>query len=1575
MKSPRMLAVSSVIVGGLALGVSVQAFAQAALARPTGEVRGLEAQIEGALSAARGSRLAWAVAVYEVVGSSTLRPAPAAELQVTTSLDPTAEPVVVRADAHGRAVVSIDVPRNAPASFRVVLRASRGSVQRSFEFTVATESPHEIALVFLRREVAPFGAIPVFVRGYMRSTGRPIPGLPVRLVLRDDSNREVAPRVEVVTDEAGFAHHVFRAPDEPGTVVIEATSGAGDDRLEVRGFVRVRAPSRQGRLLVAVAPNRYVAGPGDVVDVDVVVRNEEGRPVVGARLEVEDGRPLAERDRHPIRTDARGRARYQRRLADIPRAFADVRIWVRASHEVEGAGEGAATVRVARVERVATFSVEGGALVPELGGRLFVRVVDVQGTPSSSGLDVEVEGPRVGRHRSVTDGSGIATVEIPALGPAAGRSYERCGAESATDLVIRVPGAEPLEACLPLDPDGTVRVRLATPWTTAGARLALEVERVPAIARSPLSVRVLAAESGRLLGATMVPSGSQRAEVELDASFVGRAHVFVRPIWGLEGRELRGGANSVLVVPGDPLSLDARLDSTGEGPRARITASAPARALFLALPLAELRALFWLGPDVELRSLGASMRTPLARASPALVAAALAAVTPRDVAAPHVLRRQGAASEPLAAPMPGGDAPFGLLRDPWRAQSRFVAGRLALLFRAVEEHVAAAVPERLDDVAVVTNGRWDFNAQLVAAVAERGGLGAEGATGLGGEPITVETLRAIDPAFTYDNVARRVTRQRLFRVLLALRRFVLQNGYDMPWARLGDPSGWLAYTATLDDGAFGRLESRELVDGWGRPFVLAPVVGRPRQTILQPLPGWEVFSVGPDGRPRTADDIFDPTARVLPSRAPYAEAVGEDALLARLNGAELGRATIFELADRSGEFVRSIPSSPEDATTASAAARWESIPSTLEIPPDPLGLDRPLRAADGASGLVSVDDTYVSLALDQEPRSWGLFALAASREGMLSYATAHARLGAPVLVEGELAGRVRVAEPIETELRLVNVTSRPLALDVEALGDEVVAISASDHVTIEPESTASLVVRLEGRAPGAARSLLRLREGSAIVRAMRTEHAVDRGLHPVRTRAAAVARDARRIELSLDGPREGHDRIGRVVLLRPSALAWDPDLADARRDEPALVAWSLAMSGRALDERLRMALQRRLTGRMPRLASACALVVWSMAEPEDELAREAAAQIRDELTDVGPSDVIESAALVAALSAGGLADGLEAEGVAWDPIARLVRAHRRFLRRTLRRHPTDAKLLARAAAALLQLDPDDAHGRAMYEQVRARLRPVERGDVRDGVLVDIADPAARPLESLVASLALAVAARAAGDATLAERLVRAVATDEHVVLRAGGEALFWWLATGAFDVLAPEGEESQAGRVVVSVDGRETEVDLASGLATVPIAPVGPRVSVSVHADGPLFVRAETLAMTPFEPVAEGPLRLEISGDPGDLRHLAALELVVRATQTVHQPMLHIQIPAGARVDDALLDAVGEAPSVVSVEARTPGLLRVCLSPLERGAEARLGLPMAWSARGRVRGLAVVGWDADRPERMSVLPPRAWVIP
>ncbi len=236
-----------------------------------------------------------------------------------------------------------------------------------------------------------------------------------------------------------------------------------------------------------------------------------------------------------------------------------------------------------------------------------------------------------------------------------------------------------------------------------------------------------------------------------------------------------------------------------------------------------------------------------------------AARTPLDEAAPAVFRD----GRILPRPLPEDAAALGILRDPWRQRARYQTGRLALLIRTLEQTVARSP---LEDFAHRRGAGYEFNESVLDAIA--GSVpGTEGARDLGGLPLTLDALRALDPSLTFDRMARRITRERLLGALIALREFVRQRGLDLAFGRRGEPEDWWGHLGLDETGS---------LDGWGRPLRFVARRGGARFQALEPVSGFELVSAGPDGRFGNADDVWDPTARVLPSDSLYARAMNED---------------------------------------------------------------------------------------------------------------------------------------------------------------------------------------------------------------------------------------------------------------------------------------------------------------------------------------------------------------------------------------------------------------------------------------------------------------------------------------------------------------------------------------------------------------------------------------------------------------------------------------------------------------------------------------------------------------------------
>lgn len=1586
-----------VMVAAVALALvapAVSAQPGGAARRPVrrGDVTGIELGLEGALAVSRGQPLRWLLALHEVVGLQDLRPAPNARVTILSSLDPSGPAATATADAMGRAVVEIPVPDDAPDSFRVVIEAAAANgVRRRFELDVRTLDPRILTLHVARANIPRGGTLRVFGRLEHRTTGRGLGDRMVELRLEDAQGRPLRPPVRERTEAAGLFARQWRLPrDFSGGVVVKARamedSIEGDGRaVAVEAGATVADPNAPA-MLVAVRADRPVIAPNETVNLEIVVRTRAGRPVADAVVQLPGDPTVPQRGGRPQRrTDARGRVSgtFTARGAFDP--FGDVPIQVVASKAGLGRATGVATVRVAAVDHGVALSVEGGAVSPSLGGRVYARVVTIDGRSAPAGIPVRFSGPRLapGGVEVQTDADGVAMLEAEIVA-ARPDETDACGGIAATSFhVVAGSGARAaeLDRCIPLDPDAAALVRTIPSVVASGGHVRVEVARAREAAGRPVAIALLADEPTgmRAVASHVLGANETVTEIAIPRDVVGHVLVRARPLIGNALQEARGGMASLWVTPGERTAVEVGLDPATRA--APISFQGPARGdrslIAVALPIDEARDLHR-RIDAMASSMLADLRRPAGVAGERLIAAALATRTPLDTGAPAVLR----GGELVPVPAPEAPERIGLLRDPWRARARFVGGRLQLLFRAIEAQIERSIPQQIDHVAEQTATGWKFNEQILASVAASGTLGDAGATGLGGETLTIDMLRGLDPAFSYDNVARRLTRERLFILLIALRDFVREQQLDLTWTRRGEPPTWLEMMRHRWASTGRTIEPRMLVDGWGRPFQLVPARGgRARFGRIEAVAGYELVSSGPDGRFGSGDDLWDPTARVLPANSLYARAVGEDALVARLRGVELGRATIEAASGVFGAGVGYVPP-PESAHHAAGRDLWQ-LPPIHEPDPWALEVRRPFEPGDGAGGAihsVGADGGSVALALDEEPRTWGVVVAAFTPEGWASVALAGARGGAPVLIEQRLPGRIRTSEPLELDLHVTNVTDAPVEYALEAQG-EGVTVGLPGSIAIPPGEARPIAARVEASEGGEASVEIRLRSGDSVARRITHTFAVDGGLHPIRRRAAGFVRNGE-WSVDLEIPSNAGEPTGRVVLLTGPALGDDPYLADVRERDPALIAWANTVSGRGVRSDLRAALLRAqmphglLTGDAPALSTACALVAWSSAGDDDEDATAARERALSVLGSIGPLDdrgsggmIRAQSSVLAALAVAGVAELADAEEHELDPVSATTASLRAQLRGALHTHPAEPSLLARAAAALLVADPRDGHGLAMLDRAARSLRRSGRG-----ALVRPSAERDNDGEVLTATLALAVAAHQAGRVELAAELLRGALTFDHVVTRLGGETAFWYLAAGAYGSLGVGAPD----RLTLTIEGRRANVALEHGRAVVALSGLargGSRtIEVTARGETAVLARVEAVFGRPFARASDGPLRMEIQGEPGRLGELAALELTVSSREAIDGAVVDLQLPAGVDADDILLDSLRAHAAISRVESREPGYIQLRLRPLAAETRIAIPLPLEWRARGTLHGLAAIAYPASRPDAMTILPPRTLEI-
>lgn len=1473
------------LIAAMAAPASAQTFARRRV--PAGEVTGLEMGIDGTLSAVPGGRVRWFITLYEVVRRRDLRPSGRSTVRVTSSHAPGAPVAEVQTDPQGRAAIELAIPEDLESSPHVMLEAvSPRNVRRVFEVDLALAPRYWPELYVDRDAMPPEGSITAFGRVMDRARNAPASGHEVRVAAGG------AP-VILRTDGAGVFSSVlpFRSH---GAESVSVTAHTEDANATVG--VRVERFAEQP-LVIGARTARAVASPGETLAVDVLVQTPDGAPVSNA--EVVWAQEDHDEERRRARTDREGRARIDwnmPRWIDAP--WAEHAWSLRAVHPAHRAHAVDVRVRIAREAAFARFSIENGALVPGLEGRVRVRVVGPDGLPLAD-RPVTFDVPRMGGMiQGRTDAEGIATFSGTVRDPVPG---ERCGGPTAAAADLTV-GETTIPFCLEVDPDSTLVVRSA-PFE-ASRRVRVEILRRADVARAPVVVTALAFGNPLVpIAEVLIAPGANDAAIELPEEPRGVVWLRARPI--LEGaRQVRGGG-ALIFAGAAPRAIDLSADAdgarAGDDGTIALFALEPARADAL---IAAVRAH---AGDFAATFDGG-------RASLDAAAFAFGRRVPLDEAVSAVLRD----GELVVLPIPSAPIEHGLLRDPWRTRARFVRGRVGRLMRAIEQYVSDHVPGELDDVAVRAGQGWRFNTEILEGAIPSAGLGGEGAAALDGEPLDIDSLRAMDAAFSYDNVARRITRERLWRVYRWLQTFVRELRLDRPWARRGDPSLFLV--SLLDGGVEHEEmpERRALFDAWGRPFAI--VRGASRFTLLDPIPGYSVASAGPDGRFGTGDDVNDPFARVLPSGGLYAEAVGEDALLARVNGVALGRATVSSLGEVF-EIEEPIAGEEQIADTGAELppplAAPEIAPLPVPAPPDPLGEVGPAGPR--------------TWTLPRERRRYSAIAVRFA-DTFPSIARAELVAGSPFAVRAAFPTALRPGDELSVPVRLVR------------LGE-----GSAPNVTIEVEGDA-VRASLEGERA----RLTALEPGVAIVRIAASSNG--RAIWTDETRVRVIPdgqlrarRSGALIEgqLVLDAAVPERPWRARAIITAPRSFDLDPMLAPMREARPAIFAWAAAMRGETIDPAL-LAEVRRTAGAHVPLESACAVSAWASAADRDAPLATTANALPDRL----PAALEERAAILAALAPS--APGLPEAGI--DGVSRAASALRQDGWRTLAASDDRPAVMARMAAALLLIDRRDAPGLALLARAR---EAIERDS--DGRAWVRGDPE-HAGDAWIGTLALAIAARQAGEDALAGELARSAATRMYFAARTGLEGLFWAVAASVYGAFGVDGPSA------VVVNG--TELPLATGLAELDVDPA----SVSIASSAPVLARVESRFVATLRASDGAPLRAHIEGDPGRVGDRSALELVVEANgQPIGAPIVEIALPAGASLDESARSAMGEHVRAIDGPDRA-GVVRLSLAPLTEDGSHRVPLPWRWIAAGRMRGLSLTAYDGARPWAVATYEPRSWEI-
>lgn len=1597
---------------------------------------GFEVSLSGSTTAVFGHPHRIRGAAYEVRGLADLVRLPRARVKARyASRSKTVTPgpwESITADAQGRFVVDVQIPSGARDPSFVEITIGPGNDERRFTVPLRLVSPYEAQLLTDRLIYEPGETVNVWIRVWDRVTLAPAEDVPIEAYWGFD---DVADSRTDSTTASGVTSFSFPLPEtaREGVRNIEVTIGEGIAALEGRTSFRVdrRAVDRLAARL-EISPT--AAAPEETVTARVEVRTPSGAPVRGAQvaLIIDDRLRLSSVD-----TDSSGvaTATFQApAFLDSDSSSVSVRGTV--NHPAHGSTEIYGNLRVTRPRSLAIdFVVPHGGLIPEINDELFISVLDGAGEPPPPGTMVEVSGHAVrgGRFRRAIDVHGFVAVPTRTpLNAVAVPGDEQDGL-AATSIDVSVEGAQLRTAHLsiPVLTQALVAPVVAHPVVSPGEPIEIRIGRRPSVARQPIIVELLD-EMDSVVETMLVNPGTGRGVLTAPRDRLGLFAVRARPVSTVGAGEGAGAMEVVIVRPAHPafvrLEADRELYGIRESAHITVHTGSGGGSGWVALLT---RDLSMHGGE---RSFGyrflrgafdQAVLDPATAEGALLVRAALAAHATPD--------RPPALSPPLVDELGvevdetfdlSGAVARGDLRDPVARGEELRRRGVQRIMVAIEQALSDALDTGTVEELVEGDGaRRRFRSDIVRRVFPS----RHPPQTLGGGELTLEVLTASDPSFTFRAVSTRVARRRLVRLLSTLSTYLDPVGLDEERARgaAAEPPEW--WLSRLVQG--GLLTPQGLHDPWGRTFVVRRTGRQPSVSIAVEAAGLELLSPGPDGIVGNGDDVRNPFARVVPPGTPYALACGEDELMAALSTLTPGASALQGLVDA---YRRLSDAALEEflGDVASAGTSEHALGALFgnqigdNFGYGGLGLRGTGRGGGGSgSGTIGLGNlatighgggigralgslvrerfpatlqfiaeealdpsgqTVIELELADAITTYLVEAIVWTGEGWVWSGSTTIRVDQELVVDAPVPLFATVGDQLRLPLRVSTRGKAPQRVRLRAEGSKQLGLSpvVTDELVVPGADAREVPVKL---------SFSKRAQGTIIVSA----HAPDgQGLDATK-RPLKIIDDARRVRRDLETIIDGRGELSLVV---PSQALERGDSAVELAIGPALFrsddgtdlaweAWVDAFGGRdavrpqaesaALQE-----LQRDISGRSPLLVARSVGALWQGDAASDYLLSRSIIWLSETVS--GPSTENPEALMMQARLLLLLVPAIRRSGSHPDLDEQL-----RELTARIRQHleegaalVTDAPWLwVHIAAALLWSGPDGSS----QERAVELLRRVRRSVIIVGDDVWLEGGAGDGEEQLIRSSALlALCDVRRGNRQEAFRLVRTAArlalTDGGAILEARAMSSDDRAMAQVAALVLVDGRRPDA--VTLRIDGVSQQVTLERGAVSRPVASLGHPGTHRVEVDAPegavVMLRLRTEYALPWSlrpaPADRGPLALSIEGEAGALDGRARLRLVARnvVPRLVSMPVVEVDLPAGAEIDvnarQRIEELTGRAPDF---SGRT---LTVSLPPLCPGASTMVELPIRWSVAGELHGLGAVGYAADRPEAVSVLPSRVVTI-
>jgi len=896
-----LLAFAAVVVIGMVAGGPA---ARAVPGDPA--ARGLDAFLYLPTAAAPGGRLELVAQAFGFPTVTQAVPLPGATFEV--GWDPESvfgstipDPVTVKADAEGRVRLSLPVPPGKTDKLELLVAVRHGSHERTRTVAIGRGLRAQIEVHTADVRVVPRSTVSAWVR-MTGTSGEPLPDSNVTVSLLE--GRTVRHRQTLRTDAGGMVMARVPIPriDEPQwtwTLRAEAAPAAESSGPDLRtGTAEITLHAREENPGTPTLETEWRAPPGgakpgDKLEFRVRVRDAVGHALAGQRVRwwvgVKGATPPKtdeewEKQSTSGTTDASGEVAGARDAPTLVKPGGSGLV-LHARVVVDGHPlDSSRSVAVGSSSASVTLKPEVYRLVPGLSHKLLLTVLDGHGGGVAGELAVTADGLST-VVKTNAEGEGELTWQVP-RGVGAGREVGPCAGGVAAAVTVKpvrpLPALaghpEPFSLCLAVDREVPGIVRVTPDVARPGEKVTVTVARSPGVPgeagdpgrpagnRSAVSVLLRAMHHDQAVAAWLEPRPDGTASAELTVP-----ENAAEGLWNVSaalpetGRASRTLNRSLLVVPrvmpsleakraggrptpGGEIEIDAHLtDGAGKGLRGAVSAIVVDAFGGGAVNVAHL--------DTRLRLCRAmSVPEPYCRK-----------VLERDPSTEPLRRslladyQQSRGVEPSNDP--GANATAAL--------EKAFASVLLSLEGAVTQ--STQTPQALIDTRRKENGRWVFNPELFTLVTD---AMQEPPTTPGGEKLVLSDLFAVDPQVTFDNVARRVTRLKLFMVLAAVRTWRASVKADADEPVFRDPNALLR--RLVRDTA---LPAETLLDPWGGTIQFVRGNGNLNVPFLGVVRGFELHAPGPDGQIGTADDVRDPFERVVRSGSPYARAVKEDSIV------------------------------------------------------------------------------------------------------------------------------------------------------------------------------------------------------------------------------------------------------------------------------------------------------------------------------------------------------------------------------------------------------------------------------------------------------------------------------------------------------------------------------------------------------------------------------------------------------------------------------------------------------------------------------------------------------------------------